>query len=231
MEGTGFVQKCRVVEYHFPHKDNNLNVIAYCKSRIPSPNRTTTIYETVEIYEKKFFPNLQTTYMEISPRIPLRNLINIHNSDGIKNIPQIADFSLKIKQGEHIMQSSGLPNIKLARLKSNSLLVFDGHHSLLAYMAAGKVFLDEIPHIIISGDKGLLKNNEILVFWGHHAHKITAKNWELYVINWQKPKNKQICHRIQRNVGELFDALAERISLQIANHIKGFTITPPQSDS
>ena len=98
-------------------------------------------------------------------------------------------------------------------------------------MAAGKVLLDEIPHIIISGDKGLLKNNEILVFWRHHAHKITAKNWELYVINWQKPKNKQICQRIQRNVGELFDALAERISLQIAHHIKGFTIKPPQSDS
>lgn len=220
MENIGFVQKCRVVEYHFPHKDNSLNVIAYCKSRVPSPNRTTTIYETVEIYEKKLFPNLQATYKEISLRIPLRNLINIHNSDGIKNIPQIANFTLKIKQGEHIMQSSGLPNIKLTRLKSNSLLVFDGHHSLLAYMAAGKVFLDEIPHIIISGDKGLLKNNEILVFWGHHAHKITAKNWELYVINWQKPKNKQICQRIQCNVGEFFDALAERISSQIAHHNK-----------
>ncbi len=208
---SDFVQKCRVVEYYSPQKVQNRNVIVYCKSQIPLPNKTTTIYETVEIYERKFLPHLQTAYIDISPRILLRTLINIHNDDGIKNIPQIANFSLKIKKGGDIVQSSGLPNIKLARLRSKDLLVFDGHHSLLSYLAAGKIFLDEIPHIIVSGDKGFLKNEEILVFWGHHAPKIPAKNWGLFVINWQNPENKQLCPRIQRNMGELFDALLEQI--------------------
>jgi len=152
-----------------------------------------------------------------SPRIFLRTLINIHNDDGIKNMSQIADFSLKIKKGENILQPSGLPNIKLARLRSKDLLVFDGHHSLLAYMTAGKIFLDEIPHIIVSGKKGFLKNEEILIFWGQHASKIPAKNWRLFVINWQNPENKQICPRIQRNMGELFDALLEKISSNMKN--------------
>jgi hypothetical protein len=212
-----FKRKCRIVEYFYPHKANNQNVINFCKTRVSSKKKI-NIYETVEIYEKIIFPRLQTTHIDISDKVPLRTLINIHNYDGIKNFPQIVDFFLKVKQGEHIVQSSGLPNIKLAKVKSKKLLVFDGHHSLLAYMAAGKVALDEIPHIIVSGDKGFLEDKEILVFWGHHARKIPTKNWEDYVINWEKPENRQICKRIQRNVGELFDALLERICLQIKDY-------------
>lgn len=127
---------------------------------------------------------------------------------------QIADFSSKIKKGENILHPGGLPNIKLARLRLKDLLVFDGHHSLLAYMAAGKIFLDEIPHIIVSGKKGFLKNEEILIFWGQHASKIPAKDWKLFVINWQNPENKQTCPRKHKNMGELFDALQKRIAAQ-----------------
>lgn len=207
----------RFVEYYSPQKHQDQNLIDYNKSLVPSPIKTMTIYETVKIYEKKIFHHLRMTPINNSPRIFLRTLINIHNDDGIKNMSQIADFSLKIKKGGNILQPSGLPNIKLARLRLKDLLVFDGHHSLLAYMTAGKIFLDEIPHIIVSGKKGFLKNEEILIFWGHHAPKIPSKNWRLFVINWQNPENKQICPRIQRNMGELFDALLEKISSNMKN--------------
>lgn len=212
-------QNFRFIEYYSPQHSKNQKVITYCKSRVFYPKKTSTIYETVEIYERKILPHLQTTYIKISTRVLLKTLINIHNDDGIQNIPQIAHFSLKIKKGGNIVQSSGLPNIKLARLRSKELLVFDGHHSLLAYMSAGKNFLDEIPHIIISGKKGFLKNEEILIFWGQHASKIPAKEWKLFVINWQNPKNKQICPRIQHNMGELFDALWKRIAIQLKDSI------------
>ncbi len=203
------------MEYYSPQKHQYRHVIVYCKSQVPLPNRVTTIYNTVEIYEKQFFPRLQKNYIKIFPRILLRTLINIHNDDGIKNISQIANFALKIKNGKKLLQSSGLPNIKLARLRSREFLVFDGHHSILAYMSAGKKFLDEIPHIIVSGKKGFLENEEILIFWGEHAFKIPAKEWKLFVINWQNPKNKQICPRVHNNMGELFDALQRRIAMQL----------------
>jgi len=212
------LQNYRFVEYYFPQKQHDRHVIVYCKSQVPLPNRATTIYNTVETYEKQFFPRLQKSYMKIFPRILLRTLINIHNDDGIKNISQIANFSLKIKKGKNILQPSGLPNIKLARLRSRELLVFDGHHSLLAYMSAGKNFLDEIPHIIVLGKKGFLKNEEILIFWGQHAAKISAKAWKLFVINWQNPKNKQICPRVHNNMGELFDALRNRIAVHMKEY-------------
>ena len=207
----------RYVEYYSPQKHQDQNLIDYNKSLVPSSNRTMTIYETVKIYEKKIFHHLGMTPINNFPRIFIRTLINIHNDDGIKNMSQIAHFFSKIKKGENILQPGGLPNIKLARLKLKDFLVFDGHHSLLAYMAAGKIFLDEIPHIIVSGKKGFLKNKEILVFWGQHAYKIPAKDWKLFVINWQNPENKQICPRIQRNMGELFDALLEKISSTMKN--------------
>lgn len=211
-------QNCRFVEYYSPQKNQDRHVIVYCKSQVPLPNRVTTIYNTVEIYEKQFFPRLQKNYIKIFPRILLRTLINIHNDDGIKNISQIANFALKIKNGKKLLHSSGLPNIKLARLRSRELLVFDGHHSLLAYMSAGKNFLDEIPHIIVLGKKGFLENEEILIFWGEHASKIPPKEWKLFVINWQNPENKQTCPRIHNNMGELFDALRKRIAVQVKDY-------------
>lgn len=212
MFGIGFKQKIRIIEYIFPHKIKNKQFLIYCQSRVPLKHKATSVYETVELYEKIFFGRIQKSIIKISSvRIPLGTLMNIHNEDGIKDIHQIIYLTSKIKKGENITEPSGMPNIKLARLKSKDILVFDGHHSLLAYMASGRIFLDEIPHIIVSGHKGFLKSVDISVFWGYHAPKITARNWKSYVINWQKSGNKQLDLRIQRNMGELFDALKDRI--------------------
>jgi len=216
MSGNDFKQKIRFVAYHFPHKDQKMDFQFYCKSRVPLTKRATTVYETVEVYEKIFFPHIQTCLVRISPeRVPLRSLINIHNQDGIKDIYQIIDFTTKIKKGEDIVKPSGLPNIMLARLRSKDYLVFDGHHSLLSYMAAGRIFLDEIPHLIVSGNKGFLNNTDILVFWGPHAPKISPKKWKNFTVNWQNPIERQLCLRKQRDMGELFDALGEKIQQEM----------------
>jgi hypothetical protein len=49
------------------------------------------------------------------------------------------------------------------------------------------------------------------VFFGSHANKIRNREWRSYVINWQAPINEQLCPRIQKNMGELYDALASKI--------------------
>lgn len=201
----------RTVEYFFPLMPQNKKFFLYSKSRVPLINKATTIYETVQAYEKSVFHRIKPQIRSVSKRrVSISSLINIHDEDGIKNIDQIKNFISTIKSGNHIVESSGLPNIKLARLRGNNFLVFDGHHSLLAYMASGKTFIDEIPHLMVSGNRGYLKNTEILVFWGHHARDIPVKKWKNFVINWQNPE-KQITIRTRRNMGELFDAVKVKI--------------------
>ena len=96
--------------------------------------------------------------------------------------------------------------------KDNQLLLFDGHHSMLAYMNAGKRYLEEIPHIIIQDkDKGHVDDRDIIVFYGEHAKAIKNYGWKDYVINWQAVKEKQLCRRVQRDMGELFCAIKDRI--------------------
>lgn len=207
-----FKKKTRVVEYFFPLKIHNEYFFLYCKSHVPLINKTTTVYETIEIYEKMTFPYIQTQLIKASKkRIPIRSLINIHDEDGIKDIRQIRNFFSKIMHGGNIVKSNGFPNIKIARVREKNLLVFDGHHSLLAYMASGKIFLDQIPHIVVSGNRSILKNAEILVFWGPHAPEISASHWKNWVINWQTQGKNQIKIRTRRNMGELFDVLRKKI--------------------
>jgi hypothetical protein len=45
-----------------------------------------------------------------------------------------------IKSGKHIL-SRGIPNIKLVKTGDGQLLLFDGHHSMLAYISTGKAYL------------------------------------------------------------------------------------------
>ena len=211
MVAIHFNKKTRIVEYFSPSKIHGCDCFLYSKSQVPLNSKTTSVYETVETYEKLIFPRIQTQVIKVSKkRIPIRSLINIHDENGIKDIGQIKNFVPVIKSGGNIVKSDGLPNIKLARLRGNDFLVFDGHHSILAYMATGKIFIDEIPYIVVSGSRGYLKNVEILVFWGHHAARIPVKNWRNFVINWQDSQN-QITIRTRRNMGELFDVIKEKI--------------------
>ena len=116
-----------------------------------------------------------------------------------------------IESRKHI-SSFGIPNVKLVRTRDNQLLLFDGHHSMLAYMNAGKRYLEEIPHMIIEDkDKGYIDDKDIIVFYGEHSKEIENYDWKQYVINWQAVKEKQLSRRVQRDMGELFCAIKNRI--------------------
>jgi hypothetical protein len=79
-------------------------------------------------------------------------------------------------------------------------------------MVCGKRYIEEVPHLtIIDRDKGYVDDVGITEFFGEHAKEITDSEWQDKVINWQAPNEKQLCTRLQRNMGELFDALKERI--------------------
>jgi len=121
---------------------------------IPITNSCSTIYDTVDSLKNKKFlttkgENIQYPVVE---HISLRNVLNIHNDSGIKDLLQIRSMVTKIQSGEHILSPQ------------------------------------------------------------HHVNKIRNKNWKNYVINWQAPINKQLCSRIQKNIGELYDALSSKIS-------------------
>lgn len=118
-----------------------------------------------------------------------------------------------IKSGKHIL-SRGIPNIKLVKTGDGQLLLFDGHHSMLAYISTGKAYLEEIPHMMITDkEKGYIEDKNIIVFYGEHASDIKGCNWRDKVINWQAAKDKRLCDRIQNNMGELFSAVEKRVKL------------------
>ena len=86
-------------------------------------------------------------------------------------------------------------------------ILFDGHHSLLSYMIAGRTYLHEIPHLVIEDENCHVNDKEILIFFGTHSKKLNNSNWRKYVINWQAPKDRQLCKREQNNMGEFLDSI------------------------
>ena len=105
-----------------------------------------------------------------------------------------------IKTGRHIF-SRGNPDIKLIKTRDNQRLVFDDHHSMLAYMAAGMTHLEEVPHrIIFDKAKGYVEDKDIVVFYGEYAADIENYNWKEKMISWQTAKERQIFKRAQKNM-------------------------------
>lgn len=200
-----------MIKMSYPEESTN-EVKAFV-SEVEIPKKVNTIYDAVSFFKRHIFPTARRSPSknERNERIPLGNILNIHNADGIKDLAQTREMANTIKAGKHIVPE-GIPNVKLVGTKDNQLLLFDGHHSMLAYMAAGKRYLEEIPHIIIQDkDKGHVDDRDIIVFYGEHAMKIENFQWKEYVINWQAVKEKQLARRVQRNMGELFFAVKERI--------------------
>ena len=173
-----------------------------------TPNSINRIYEMVNYFEKNIFSDkIKFKTEKTSDNNLLKAVINLHNRDGIKDIQQIRKMIQQIDAGKDILHPSELPNIKLVKTKNNEFVLFDGHHSLLAYMFVGRKYLYDVPHLIIMNPKGYVTDNELLVFFGPVAHKLKGLDWRDYCINWQAPKERQLCKRIQRNMGELLKSI------------------------
>ncbi len=135
--------------------------------------------------------------------IKFKNIINLHDEEGI-SIGKVKELAGYIKSGNIILEKK-IPNIKMVKI-NNKLILFDGHHSLLAYMLTHKKF-DKIPHLVVDGE---LKSRDILVFFGKHKEKI-EQPWENYVVNWFAPEEKQLCKRKRKNILELFQVVSKNI--------------------
>lgn len=174
------------------------------------------IYDALGEFEDGVLLSLQENLVKrkIRKKLELAKMLNIHDSDGIRNIRQVKRMLVSIKNRKHILSMSGMPNVKILKTRNNKLVLFDGHHSVLAYMAAGKKYLHEVPYILIENkdEKRILENN-IANFFGGHLKFKRKTNWHKYTVNWQAPRRKQLCMRAQKNMGELFDVIRVRYNV------------------
>lgn len=197
----------RLVKIIYPRKSKGGNLTYVSSFKVHFKNKSNTIYDTVDQFEKELGSKIKETIKEVEEPVLLREVINLHNINGIKSMNQIRTMVKEIKIGKDILSPSGSPNIKLVKTLQSEWILFDGHHSLLSYMIAGRTYLHEIPHFVIEDENGHVNDKEILVFFGMHSKKLNDSNWRKHVINWQAPKEKQLCKREQNNMGELLDSI------------------------
>jgi hypothetical protein len=196
----------RLVKLIYPVKSKKGNITRISSLKVLLRNENSTIYKAMTQFEKEIGSKLNKTIKEVKKPVLLREVINLHNINGIKNVNQIRTMVGKIKNGKDILSPRGLPNIKLVKTKQSEWILFDGHHSLLSYMIAGRKYLHEVPHFVVENSSGYVNDKEILIFFGLHSSKLHDSNWRNYVINWQAPRDKQLCIRKQNNMGDLIDS-------------------------
>jgi hypothetical protein len=205
----------RIIKLISPQKAFEEKTVCVTTYRVPITNSCSTVYDAIDLLRNKkiVYDQREKKQNYAEEIIELRNVLNIHNDSGIKDHTQIESMVRKIQSGEHIVSAEGIPNIKLVKVNYNQWLLFDGHHSMLAYMHAGKKYLYEVAHLTVENE-GVknIADDDIMVFFGLHSNKIRGKDWRSYVINWQAPQHKQLCPRIQKNMGELYDAVSVRIT-------------------
>ena len=198
----------RNVKLIVPYKSKHNNLIQISSLKVDLKSKSNTIYNTVDQFENNIGSKIKKTIKEVENPVLLREIINLHNINGMGDIGQIRSMVKKIKSGKEILSPRGLPNIKLVKTKDLEWILFDGHHSLLSYMLAGRTYLHEVPHFIVENENGHVNDNEILIFFGFHSQILSDSNWRKYVINWQAPKEEQLCKREQKNMGELFNSIS-----------------------
>jgi len=196
----------RLVKLIYPVKSKEGNLTRISSLKVLLRNENSTIYNTMTQFEKEIGSKLNVSTKEVKKPVLLRKVINLHNINGIKNVNQIRSMVIQIKNGKDILSPRGLPNIKLVKTKQSEWILFDGHHSLLSYMIAGRKYLHEVPHFVVENSSGYVNDKEILIFFGLHSSKLHDSNWRNYVINWQAPRDKQLCIRKQNNMGDLIDS-------------------------
>ena len=138
----------RLVKLIQLHKSKDEKITRVSTVKIQLKNKNDTIYDSVEQYKKEIGSKIKETIKEVKKPILLREIINLHNVNGIKNVNQIKTMVKKIKSGKQILSPNGLPNIKLVKTVQSEWILFDGHHSLLAYMITGKHFYMKSPILL-----------------------------------------------------------------------------------
>lgn len=202
----------RTLLVYFPAEKSGASEPGAFEVCIQDRDNEYTVYDSVKQLIKEYHAGKKPCQHDMAPRIPLMQIINLHNTDGIQDLSRITAMLADIQAGKVPLMENGIPNVKLVISGEGEYVLFDGHHTLLAYMIAGRILLSQVPHIIVTNTgSGFVTDEEIHVFFGEHAPKLRHRDWREYVLNWQAPKENQLCLRIQKNMGELSAALSEEM--------------------
>lgn len=179
----------------------------------PTPDRVVSITasDVYQAVEKAVSREGQVVYNSSQLLdFPLSNIVVIHNSTGIRERTQVGTMYQQIGQGQHIVHDSGAPNIKIVIAPDNRPLLFDGHHTALAYLAAGKSHLSDVPYAVVAHPGGRsVSSSELTVLYPESAKAAIESNWSTYVVNWQADASKQLEPRKIETLGQLALALGE----------------------
>ncbi|MBS3787464.1 hypothetical protein KGY79_04610 [Candidatus Bipolaricaulota bacterium] len=172
------------------------------------------VYSIVEKFRREVFPGITDEDMReevVRDKVLLSQVITLHNAAEIRSRSvSVSGMRKKIESGEHVLMSDGLPNVKIAKTRTDELVCLDGHHSLLAYMMSEIKYLHEVPHLMVTDHSGGgLKEEKFHAFFGEHAKKLTGSDWRNYTISWTNPPERQLEDRKQDNMGELLSELLE----------------------
>ncbi len=209
----------RLVHLAYPERGSSFtgegNLVRNCKSRVRAA-KDEDVYKTVDRFRDNYFPHITPAALpvtEIDCDSLLADVINLHNCSGIGSVDRIGEMVEKVNSGQDILMGDGLPNPKLVKTERDEMVLFDGHHSALAYMSVGRKYLSEIPHLLIlSDEKTGVSDAEVHAFFGDLAVALSGEDWRQYAINWAGSEGGQLETRRQRNLGELFEALKGKIN-------------------
>ena len=178
-----------------------------------------TIYDTVTKFKEilsRYPESISLKRLRCDQKTSLEKIINLHDADGIRDLNQVRKMSHKIAAGYHIFSKDNIPNIKIVTSAKREKILFDGHHSTLAYMLNDHQYLGEIPYLeVLNREKKPITDPEIHAFFGKHSETIKDKNWRNFVINWQREESHQLERREQKNMGELLEELKKERYLNI----------------
>jgi hypothetical protein len=207
----GFMKKVIIVSFPFGGSFQDFPVPGY---KVFFREEIVSIFKAVEYMEKNFYDRKIVSNNAEFSSVMLRNIINLHELSGTDVVSRIRETTAHITSGRNILVKGKWPLIKLVQTVNRKLVLFSGHHALLAYMAAGRRVLGEVPHLYVHNEeRNFITNEEMHEFFGRLGMQIRNGYWKGYTIKWKKAGYRQIQRRATHNMGELFDSLKAGISL------------------
>ena len=195
----------RLITYSLPAESPNQARIYRTITEQDSPSP----YETIDFLLENIESLDDLKIEQVNDPEPIGEVLTIHNATGMRDIAQMQTMIEKVKRGDHVFNSNSLPNVKIVLAPDKRYLMFDGHHTALAYLLAGKKFLHEMPHIVISNQNQPLSAEEISYFFPEDKRELVQEDWLKYTVNWQNPDEKIELRQIQ-TIGDLLKAIRER---------------------
>lgn len=97
----------RLVKLKYPAKSREGNLTRISSLKVLLRNENSTIYNTMAQFEKELSSKLNEIINEVKKPVFLREVINLHNINGIKSMNQIRIMVKQIKNGKDVLSPRG----------------------------------------------------------------------------------------------------------------------------